>query len=256
MATTGTLTVYDRDRRRLGTVYLAYAPELGQQTMTDELTALLEEVLRQWEGPPPRLAYITDAGDNETTYYRQVLKKLRHPNTGKRLPWQWIVDFYHAAQRLTTMGEALFGAGQQASAWAARMRKLLKKPNGPFRVLHSAAAMRSRVTMSATRKKLFQQSYNYLRTRSRHMQYAAFRGQGLPIGSGVTEAACKTVFTQRLKLSGMRWSDPGAQTILNLRVLLLSGIWNEVYAATVCAYHETLLHTPHTPARHRLKKAA
>jgi hypothetical protein len=256
VATTGTLTVYDRDRRRLGTVYLAYAPELGQQTMTDELTALLEEVLRQWEGPPPRLAYITDAGDNETTYYRQVLKKLRHPNTGKRLPWQWIVDFYHAAQRLTTMGEALFGAGQQASAWAARMRKLLKKPNGPFRVLHSAAAMRSRVTMSATRKKLFQQSYNYLRTRSRHMQYAAFRGQGLPIGSGVTEAACKTVFTQRLKLSGMRWSDPGAQTILNLRVLLLSGIWNEVYAATVCAYHETLLHTPHTPARHRLKKAA
>jgi len=131
VATTATLTVSDRQGQRLGTVYLAQAPELGQQTMTDQLTALLEEVLRQWEGPLPRLAYLTDAGDSETKYYRQVLKKLRHPRTGQRLAWQWIVDFYHAAQRLTTLGEALFGVGREASAWAARMRKLLKKPQRP-----------------------------------------------------------------------------------------------------------------------------
>lgn len=256
VATTGTLTVYDRQSQRLGTVYLAYAPELGQQTMTDELTALVEEVLRQWEGPLPRLTYITDAGDSETQYYRRVLKKLRHPRTGQRLVWQWIVDFYHAAQRLTAMGEALFGAGQEASAWAARMRKLLKKPNGPFRVLHAAAAMKCRCTMPAPRKKLFRQAYNYLRTRTGHMQYAKFRRHGLPIGSGITEAACKTVFTQRLKLSGMRWSRPGAQTILNLRVLLLSGLWDEVYAATVNSYTDTLLHTPQTHAIHRLQKGS
>jgi len=51
----------------------------------------------------------------------------------------------------------------------------------------------------------------------------------LPIGSGVTEAACKTIVTQRLKLSGMRWIKQGAQTILNLRVVLLSGIWQPLY---------------------------
>jgi hypothetical protein len=256
VATTATLTVSDRRGQRLGTVYLAYAPELGQQTMTDELTALVEEVLRQWEGPLPRLAYLTDAGDSETKYYRQVLKKLRHPRTGQRLAWQWIVDFYHATQRLTTMGEALFGAGPEAAAWAARMRKHLKKPNGPFRVLHSAAAMRSRVTMSAARQKLFQQAYNYLRTRTKHMQYADFRRQGLPIGSGITEAACKTVFTQRLKLSGMRWSGPGAQTILNLRVLLLSGLWDDVYAATVNYYNHTHIRTLPETTHHHLRNAA
>lgn len=256
VATTATLTVYDRDRRRLGTVYLAYAPELGQQTMTDELTALLEAVLRQWEGPLPRLAYLTDAGDSETKYYRQVLRKLRHPRTGKRLAWQWIVDFYHAAQRLTAMGEALFGAGREASAWAARMRKLLKKPNGPFRVLHSAAAMQSRVTMSAARKKLFRQAYNYLRTRTRHMQYDEFRRLGLPIGSGITEAACKTVFTQRLKLSGMRWSGTGAQSILNLRVLLLSGLWHDAYAAAVNSYNKTPIRTSHSTHLHDHRNAA
>jgi hypothetical protein len=255
VATTATLTVYDRQGRRLGTVYLAYAPELGQQTMTDELTALVEDVLRQWEGPLPRLAYITDAGDSETKYYRQVLKKLRHPRTGQRLAWQWVVDFYHAAQRLTTMAEALFGSGREASAWAARMRKLLKKPNGPFRVLHAAAAMKRR-RLSARAAKEFQKAYNYLRTRTRHLQYAEFRRQGLPIGSGITEAACKTVFTQRLKLSGMRWSGPGAQTILNLRVLLLSGLWEDVYAATVNSYNDTLIHTPKQLTCCRLQNAA
>jgi hypothetical protein len=55
VAATATLSVYDRRGKRLGTVYLAYSPELGQQVMTDELTALVEQVLRQWEGPLPRL---------------------------------------------------------------------------------------------------------------------------------------------------------------------------------------------------------
>jgi hypothetical protein len=77
-----------------------------------------------------------------------------------------------------------------------------------------------------------------LRDRTRYMRYADFRAQGLPIGSGITEAACKTVFTQRLKLSGMRWSHEGAQVILNLRVILLSGIWDDVYQALLKSYND------------------
>jgi hypothetical protein len=244
VASTATLTVHDRNRQRLGSVYLAHAPELGQQSMTDELTALLDEVFRQWESPLPRLVYVTDAGDTETGFYYRVLKKLRHPLSGRRLEWQWIVDYYHASQRLTTMAESVFGAGREASAWAARMRKLLKKPNGPFRVLHAAAALKARRWMSKAAGKEFDRAYNYLRMRTKHMQYAAFRSKGLPIGSGVTEAACKTVFTQRLKLSGMRWSLAGAQTILNLRVILLSGIWDEVYQAAVGDYPGLSNRTP------------
>lgn len=258
VATTATLSVYDRQGNRLGTVYLAYAPELGQQTMTAELTALLLEVLRQWEGPLPRLVYITDAGANETQYERKVLRKLRHPRTGQRLCWQWIVDYYHASQRLTTMAEALFGPSREASAWAAKMRKLLKKPNGPFRVLHSAAALRKRRwgCMSKQARKDFQTAYNYLRARTRHMQYAKFRAQKLPIGSGITEAACKTVFTQRLKLSGMRWSNAGAQVILNLRVILLSGVWHDVYRALVTSYNAAVPRTLQIPRPHSTPTAA
>jgi hypothetical protein len=214
VATAATVTVYDRRGRRLGTVYLAFAPQLGQQTMTDQLTALIRDILQRWEGPLPRLAYVTDAGENETKFYRQVLRPMRHPRTDQPLEWRRIVDYYHASQRIWGMAEALFGRNNpQSRGWARRMCRLLKQPNGPSRVLHSAAALRARVKMSKTRQEEFRKTYNYIRSRTKFMQYAEYKKQHLPIGSGVTEAACKTIFTQRLKLSGMRWTKSGAQAV-------------------------------------------
>jgi hypothetical protein len=244
VATTGTLTVYDRRGRRLGTVYLAYPPEPGQPTMSAQLTRLLEEVLRRWDGPLPRLSYVTDAGDNETTYYRKVLRRLRHPRTGRRLEWYWVVDYYHASERLWVMAEALFGAGQKSWAWARKMQKLLLKPGGVGRVLHSAAALRARLKPRGKRLADFRRAYQYLQARRQHLRYAEYRRLGLPLGSGVTEAACKTVYTQRLKLSGMRWQKAGARTILTLRVILLSGVWERVYERTLEAPSEVQVRTP------------
>ena len=130
VATTGTLTVYDRRGRRLGTAYLAYTPEPGQGTMSAQLTRLVEEVLRRCQGPLPRLSYVTAAGDNETAYYRKVLRRLRHPRTGARLEWTWVVDYYHASERLWAMAEALFGSGRESWAWVRKMQKLLLKRGG------------------------------------------------------------------------------------------------------------------------------
>ena len=243
-ATVATVTVYDRAGERLGTVYLAFAPEPGQSQMTARLTALIQEVLRRWEGPLPRLTYVTDAGESETQYYRRVLGNMAHPRTGEKLPWIRIVDYYHAAQRIWAMAEALFGKDDRAGrAWARRMCRVLKKPSGPFRVLHSAAALRKRRKLSASRAAEFRKAYQYIRRRTKLMQYHEYKRLNLPIGSGVTEAACKTVVTQRLKLSGMRWKKHGAQTILNLRVVLLSGIWQPLYRKLLEAHDAGELRT-------------
>jgi hypothetical protein len=89
----------------------------------------------------------------------------------------------------------------------------------------------------------YNRAYEYLRQRTKHMQYSEYRRRHIPIGSGVTEAACKTVFTQRLKLSGMRWKHEGARTVLTLRVILLSGIWEEVYTAAIKSFCTPLIRT-------------
>jgi len=230
VATAATVTVTDRRGRRLGTVYLAFVPELGQGQMTDQLTALIEDVLRRWDGPLPRLAYVTDAGDNETTYFEAVLRPMVHPRTGERLRWQRILDFYHAMERVWVLADVLFGDDTRGRwAWGRRMGKLLKKPNGPFRVLHAAAALKARRTLNRVPGAEYQKACNYLRGRTRWMQYAEYARVNLPLGSGIVEAACKTIYTQRLKLSGMRWTKAGAQVILNLRVALLSGVWAQAY---------------------------
>jgi hypothetical protein len=230
MASAGTVSVLDRRGERLGTVYLAFMPESMQGTMSAALTKLITTVLQRWQRPVPRLCYVTDAGDNETRYYQTVLRRMKHPRTGERLRWTRVVDYYHASERLWTMAEALFGKGPTSRAWARRMQKLLKKPNGVRRVLASAAALRSQYPLqSQAKKEGFRKAYDYLRVRTKSMHYAAYQRLGIPCGSGVTEAACKTIYTQRLKLSGMRWQEAGAQTMLNLRVLLLSSVWTPAY---------------------------
>jgi hypothetical protein len=233
----GTLSVSDRRGKRLGTVYLGCVPEPKQTTLSRRLTAVITEVLRRWEGSLPRLCYVTDAGDNETKYFRDVLRRMKHPRTGATLRWQRVVDFYHAMERVWTMAEVLFGANtREGTAWAHRMGKLLKKPSGPSRVLHSAGAIRAKRTLSKTKQSEFTRAGNYIRQRTKWMQYHEYARHKLPLGSGVTEAACKTLVSQRLKLSGMRWTKAGAQVILDLRATLLSGTWdaaNQAILATM-----------------------
>src|SRR5215472_6372282 len=54
------------------------------------------------------------------------------------------------------------------------------------------------------------------------VRYGVLRAQHLPIGSGVVEAACKTLVSQRLKRAGMRWRTAGGQAILTFRALCQS----------------------------------
>jgi hypothetical protein len=237
---TATISVHDRRGQRLGTVYLGRMPEPGQERLSRQLTTLLEEVLRRWTGPLPRLAYITDGGYQQTRYYRWVLRRMSNPrHHGERLKWAWVIDYYHACEYIYKMADALYSGPKAAHAWARKMCRWLKtKPKGIHRVLHSAAAIRGKTIVACAKRKQYRIAYNYLRKRIGFLDYCQYRRDHLPIGSGVTEAACKTVFTQRLKQSGMTWKLEGGQWIVDLRVIHLSGVWPQVYQAYL---HATIL---------------
>ncbi len=242
---TATISVYNRWGKRLGTIYLGQMPEAGQGTLSDELTRVIRNVLSQWGGATPRLVYITDAGYHPREYFENILSRMMDPHRpGQILPWEWIVDYYHACGYIGELAEAIFGKGQEAYSWAAKMRRWLRdKPGGIHRVLRSAGALQTIRGLVGTDKD-YQDAYNYLRRHSRWMNYAERRRRRTPIGSGVTEAACKTVFTQRFKCSGMKWGIPGGAVILALRVAVLSNTWAEVRNAMFASYHITLPRTP------------
>ena len=79
------------------------------------------------------------------------------------------------------------------------------------------------------RRKLLIAELTYFKNQRDRMDYAGYQAQGLPIGSGVVEAACKTLATQRLKRSGMSWRD-GKQAVLTIRSLQQSDRWASAWA--------------------------
>ena len=57
------------------------------------------------------------------------------------------------------------------------------------------------------------------------MRYASLKPLGIPMGSGVTEGACKSLITARTKRSGQRWREHGIESVLALRSILHSDRW-------------------------------
>ena len=236
-AATATVSVFDRRGKRRGTVYLGRMPESGQGTLSGQLTTLLTAVLAAWQArgrAAPRLAYTTDGGDHPRKYYRQVLRRLADPwRPGQTLAWTWVIDFWHGCGYVQHLAEGLFGLGARAWGWFGKWRRWLRdRDPGVPQVLRSAMwHYNNGPRRTKAGEALFWKGYRYLRRHAAWMKYAAYRRQGLPIGSGVTEAACKTVFAERLKRSGMTWGRAGGQVIVDLRILVLSGVWQQAHAA-------------------------
>jgi hypothetical protein len=234
-AATGTVSVHDRRGKRLGTVYLGRMPEPGQHRLTKQMAAVLTTVLTTWHAlgrACPRLVYLSDGGHHPQQFFHLVLARLADPwRPGRWLPWRWTLDFFHACTYLWAVAQALFGESPAAWAWYRRMRHWLRdRDGGVANILRSASQHQNRRRLAGQRREAFGTAYRYLRRHAPWMNYAAGKRLRLPIGSGVTEAACKTVFAARLKRSGMMWGTEGGQIIVDLRVLVLSQVWDLAYA--------------------------
>ena len=159
---------------------------------------------------------------------------------GDGAPWIWgiaaehfsgaiqIVDLYHAREHLAALGKLFYGPSSAAATkWtAARSEEL--DAGEIEQIVAALGRLRPRQTegQEAVRK-----ARSYFETNAERMRYARFRRQGLFVGSGVVEAACKTIIGFRLKQSGMRWTVRGANAIIALRCAELSGRWEEFWEA-------------------------
>jgi len=130
-----------------------------------------------------------------------------------------ILDFYHALQHVHGLVDAIWGKETPEGKKRCKLWKgwLLKDKAG--QVVQQAKAQLKRCLDTEKAQK----EIRYLENNLARMTYGTFRKAGYFIGSGVVEAGCKTVIGQRMKCSGMFWSEEGGQGILDLRCALLSG---------------------------------
>ena len=93
---------------------------------------------------------------------------------------------------------------------------------------------------SSNRRKRLEAELTYFRNQQSRMHYPDYLRLKLPIASGVMEASCKTLVTQRLKRSGMAWTKPGGQAILTLRSLIQSNRWRPAWALLSADFRKTV----------------
>lgn len=141
-----------------------------------------------------------------------------------------ILDFYHASEHVWQVARVVFGEGEavreEAARWASSAATRLQE-EGPRGLLRSLKELRQRRIPAAARAEVIRE-IQYFRRNRRRMQYARYRREGLMIGSGPVEAACKSVVGGRLKGTGMRWSAAGADAMLALRCEVLAGRFDEI----------------------------
>lgn len=138
-----------------------------------------------------------------------------------------IIDFFHVAEHLADALRHLFpddGATRAAlrASWCHRLKHKQGTAFRLWRWLRDQAAREESPVPSHARREIEKHAEYIYRNRA-FMDYPRAAAEGAALGSGIVEAACKTLVTQRLKVSGASWTRPGAAGVLYVRSLIQSG---------------------------------
>ncbi len=228
----GTVTLYDEEAQRLDTVRYGRAPEYKKHTLTDQLDAELESILAVRSDL--EVVAIADGAEENWRYFDRPLY------TGAIR----IVDHGHACDHLRAAMTAYYGEKSvEGRAEYARLRILLRdQPGGVDDVITELGRLARKLggQRHKSRRKSLRSELTYFKNQRGRMDYADYQARGLPIGSGVVEAACKTLATQRLKRSGMSWRE-GKQAMLTIRSLQQSQRWSAAWGLLSAHFRVTVL---------------
>jgi hypothetical protein len=196
------LSFCDAEGAMISAIRIGRMPEPNKATLKRTLLADLTAALSA--RPDLRLVKVADAARDNWTFLSNDLPEAPE-----------CVDFFHAAEHLNAALASAYGDGtiETRRRFEGLRFNLREDPDGVERVIRSLAYL----CKTFPQRLRIAQELKYFRKNRHRMRYKALSDQGLPIGSGVVEAACKTLAAQRMKLSGMRWGHQGGQAILTVR---------------------------------------
>jgi len=200
----GSIAFYDNYGERLHTIYCSATPEYGKERFKEKFSREIERV------------------------------KEKFPDFLKKYTKRLLLDFYHAREYISKAASAIFGRDKiNKKIWETNFSHNLKHKQGTAgRFIKELGKQRASLGSKnfIERDEEIRQVITYYKNHKSKMFYARHIKDNLPIGSGVTEAACKTLVKQRMCISGSRWKDDGASCVLALRTLkLTTGRWQQFW---------------------------
>jgi hypothetical protein len=216
-AMVGSVSLYDRQGQRRHTIYVAATPQYGKETFYQRMGREIEHVRGLY--PQARLTAVADGSEDNWTFTRRYTQ-------------DECIDFYHASAYLGWVARAVHPRSPAArEEWLEDRRHRLKHEKGYAGTLLAEMQGLTTEGLSETVAEELSKARTYYQNHHAQMKYAERVAANLPIGSGVTEAACKTIVKMRMCRGGAKWKEGGAQAVLSLRTLIYTeGRWEQFWA--------------------------
>jgi hypothetical protein len=236
MAYCATLTFHDESGAALQTIRHGAVPSVDPADLCDRLLADVTGILAH--RPALRVVLLSDGAPEMRNLLRSALDET---TLGTRV-YEYL-DFWHVVEKLAPAAQVVYGEvhGKEVLArWRVDLLHRRETPDEILAVLEASGRRDVRIGDSRP----VHEAITYLKNHRELLDYPGARRRGLPIGSGATEATCKSLFNLRMKRSGARWKEATAREVINLRALALSDRW------------DAALHLTFAPRRKAVRVAA
>ena len=196
---------------------MAATPEYGKATFYQRVAREIEHVQQLY--PQAHLTGVADGSEDNWTFLRPYIS-------------DECIDFYHATTYLYWVAKAVHPRSHEArQAWLDESCHKLKHEKGYAKRLLAEMQSLPTAGLGETVVEELQKATTYFSNHYQQMQYAERLEAKRPIGSGVTEAACKTIVKMRMCRGGAKWKENGAAGVLSLRTLIYTeGRWEQFWA--------------------------
>ena len=220
-ASCGTISFIDSDGEKISTIQYGQMPEHKKATLKNLLKKNVEVILKKKSSL--KVVYVADGAQDNWTFIEEALPH-GIQNT----------DFYHACQYLKSAFNAAYPDVQEKACTKFKSyKKILRDEAGG--ISKTLRALRNLRSNNKTNKEI-SAAVTYFTNNQHRMKYFEIKEKKLPIGSGIVEAACKTLVGQRMKRSGMSWSHYGGNSILNLRAITKSHRFDSAWKLMINKY--------------------
>ena len=140
-----------------------------------------------------------------------------------------ILDLFHVMERLWSLSYFFHKEGSDgALLWVRKYLKMFLTGKVGYAIggIRQSAKKHG---LPPARIEAMEKHLRYFSTKKQYMKYDEYLKKGYPIGSGVIEGTCRSLVNDRMELSGMHWSEKGAEAMLELRSIKINGFWNEYW---------------------------
>jgi len=212
MAYVGTVAFVDSDHRVLRTLRYGASADDGPEEL---LARMMGDVRRaRAQRRTLRILVIQDAAKE---MWRLVVGALEAEPSVRS--WYELIDYYHALEHFAAIAAAM---DVDTSAKLAEWKRALREDDDAVDRIREEVALEVTEPYVPHRRITLEEELVYLENNHPRLHYADLRDKGLPIGSGPTEGACKSLVTVRCKRSGQSWSTPGLAAVLAARTQILN----------------------------------